>query len=395
MKAAVAGIDWRQLRREYLSDRKAFLADMSNAIETGELSFDDRDVSIRNLYMAFGGPYELEALNPHSKGGYKPAQEAGIPVFSSDFANTIGQLMYSKIMEGYSNPALFLSSLIPTVPTSFLDGEKIPGMRSLSDKSLEVPEGGEFPTAAFQDDYIQTPATKKRGLKVELTKEAIWADRTGLAVRRAYDVGEQLAFNKEDRLWDMVLGYTNSYNWRGTAYNTYQTATPWINDTTSVPLSTYASLDSLEQLWLNMTDPESGQPIQLNPAKTYLLTTPAMRNTARFILNGTELNRGVITSTADVVTDRVTMQTPFWNSYIHHADIRMARQLAARSINTSTYILGDISKAFAYAQAWGLQVLRAPNLAPAEFDRDIALQLRADERGIAYVENPRYVIRAR
>jgi hypothetical protein len=389
---SIAGIDYRQIGREYRADRRRHLAEFSQALESGELKAEE--VSFRGLYAAYAGPYELEKLNPRSKAGYHPAEEAGIAVFSSDFANTIGQLMYSRMMEGYNNVDLWLTSQIPVESTPFLDGERIPGMRNLAGGGLEVPEGMDFPTASFADDYIETPATKKYGLKVEITKEAVWADRTGLAMDRAYQAGEVIAMDKEDRLWDIVLGVTNNYKWRGTTYNTYQTATPWINAATSSTLDDYTALNEVEQLWINMTDPDTLRPIALNPSRVHLLVPPTLWATAAFILNGGVMERGPVTSSNDTVVNRFTGNVPYRrNGYQLHDDVRMALRLAAGSLAAGTWLAGDLSKAFAYSQAWGLQVLRAPRLSPAEFDRDIMVQVRADERGVAYVKNPRYMIR--
>ena len=54
-----------------------------------------------------------------------------------------------------------------------------------------------------------------------VTREAIFFDRTHLVLQRAAEVGEVLGLNKEKRLLDLVIGATNNYKWKGTAYNTY------------------------------------------------------------------------------------------------------------------------------------------------------------------------------
>ena len=81
-----------------------------------------------------------------------------------------------------------------------------------------------YPHLGFGEDYIETPSTTKRGFIVPVTKEAIFFDRTHLVLSRAAEVGEMLGLNKEKRLIDLVIGVTNNYKWKGTTYNTYQTA---------------------------------------------------------------------------------------------------------------------------------------------------------------------------
>ena len=81
-----------------------------------------------------------------------------------------------------------------------------------------------YPNLGFGEDYIETPSTTKRGFIVPVTKEAIFFDRTHLVLSRAAEVGELLGLNKEKRLVDLVIGATNNYKWKGTAYNTYQAA---------------------------------------------------------------------------------------------------------------------------------------------------------------------------
>ena len=113
-----------------------------------------------------------------------------------------------------------LSRLVDTIPTR-LDGERIPGIGRISDEVAEVRPGMPYPSLGFAEDYIDTPQTTKRGFIVPVTKEAIFFDRTHLILQRAAEVGEVLGLNKEKRLIDLLIGATNNYKWKGTAYNTY------------------------------------------------------------------------------------------------------------------------------------------------------------------------------
>ena len=149
--------------------------------------------------------------------------EAGDGVDVTAFSNITGQVIYSKILEAYTQEAFVVSKLVDTIPTR-LDGEKIPGIGRISDEATEVHPGMPYPHVGFGEDYIETPSTTKRGFIVPVTKEAIFFDRTHLILSRAAEVGEVLGLNKEKRLIDLVIGATNNYKWKGTAYNTYYAA---------------------------------------------------------------------------------------------------------------------------------------------------------------------------
>jgi hypothetical protein len=55
------------------------------------------------------------------------------------FLNITGQVIYSKIMEAYTQEAFVLSKLVDHVPTR-LDGEKIPGVARIADQVLALVE---------------------------------------------------------------------------------------------------------------------------------------------------------------------------------------------------------------------------------------------------------------
>ena len=63
--------------------------------------------------------------------------EAGDGVDVTAFLNITGQVIYSKIMEAYTQEAFVVSKLVDTIPTR-LDGEKIPGIARIADQVDEV-----------------------------------------------------------------------------------------------------------------------------------------------------------------------------------------------------------------------------------------------------------------
>ena len=191
---------------------------LRNSIQKGELKA--RDFSLRELAEATVGPEWVKRMDPRSDDGGVRLLEAGDGVDVTAFSNIAGQIVYTTILEAYTQEAFVVSKLVSTIPTRF-DGEKIPGIGRVRDETAEVRPGMPYPNVGLGEDYIETPATTKHGFIVPVTREAIFFDRTHLILQRAAEVGEILGLHKEKRLIDLVIGAANNYKWKGTAYNTY------------------------------------------------------------------------------------------------------------------------------------------------------------------------------
>src|SRR5262245_15282976 len=244
-------LKYRELKRRYeLDGAERTVGHLSEALREGHLRAED--FSIRDLAEALvpdGGDW-VRLLDPRSAGGTSVLETSG-GVDVSAFLNITGQVIYSKIMDAYNQEAFVVSRLVDTISTR-LDGEKIPGIARVADAVEEVGPGMPYPHLGFGEDYIETPSTTKRGFIVPVTKEAIFFDRTHLVLTRAAEVGEVLGLNKEKRLIDLLIGVTNNYKWKGTTYNTYQTATPWINTLATNELVDWTNVDKAEQLFADI-----------------------------------------------------------------------------------------------------------------------------------------------
>ena len=239
---------------------------------------------------------------------------------------------------------------------------------------------------------IDTPQTTKRGFIVPVTREAVFFDRTNLVLQRASEVGEVLGLNKEKRLLDLLIGVTNNYTWKGTAYNTYSTTGTgtapdgnWINQTTD-ELVDWTDVDAAEQMFANILDPNTGEPVLVQA--TTVLVTPAYRHAAHRIFNAAEIK--YMSGPTQTVT-----ANPLGNYTV--VESRLAyRRLIAASIAASAaqkyWFIGDFSKAFAYMENWPLTVTQAPIGGEADFNQDIVIRFKASERGAAAVINPRYLV---
>ncbi len=317
--------------------------------------------------------------------------EAGDGVDVTAFLNITGQVIYSKIMEAYTQEAFVVSKLVDTIPTR-LDGEKIPGIARLSaTRSTEVAPGMPYPQ----------PRLRRRLHRNSVDHEA--------RLHRAGDQGGDLlrphvpgvvsgrpksarcsGLNKEKRLLDLLIGATNNYKWRGTTYNTYQTAAPWVNVKTSNELVDWTNVDAAEQLFADILDPNTGEPV-LVEANT-VLVMPAYRHAAHRVFN----------AAGDSSTSPPTSRPPRWPP-IRWATTRWSKAgwLTAaswpRARRPTTPRSGGSSaissKAFAYMENWPITVTQSPQNSEADFNQDIVVRFKASERGAAAVINPRYVVK--
>lgn len=383
-------INAQEIKRRYeLEGPKKTVAHLREALEQKHLA--PSDFSIRDLAIGLvpDGREWVESMNP--AGGFEVTEDG---VDSTAFLNITGQLIFSAILNAYENEAFVLSRLIDTIPTR-LDGEKIPGLGRIGDQAEIVNEGMPFPVVGFGEDYITTPGTDKRGHIVSVTKEAIFFDRTNLMLRRAAEVGEYLGVNKEKRVADVIAGVTNNHNWLGTAYDTYQATTPWINTFTD-ELQDWTDVDAADQLFADMLDPHTSEPIVISPNQMTILTTPAYNMAGRRILSATE-TRWQDSAATDAI--QTIGGNPLAGMGLKHAVSRQIyRRLIASGVAAADarkyWWQGDFKKAFAYMQNWPITVTRAPVNSEAEFTNDIVARYKASERGVPAVINPRFVVRS-
>jgi hypothetical protein len=382
-------LKYRELKRRYeLDSGEQTVNHLSEALRERHLKSED--FSIRDLAEALvpDGREWVRMLDPRSAGSVS-LLEAGDGVDTTAFLNITGQVIYSKIMESYTQEAFVCSKLVDTIPTR-LDGEKIPGIGRIADKIEEVAPGMPYPSLGFGEDYIETPSTTKRGFIVPVTKEAIFFDRTHLVLSRAAEVGEVLGLNKEKRIIDVVIGATNNYKWKGTTYNTYQASTPWINQITGNELVDWSNLGAAEQLFADILDPNTGEPVLVGG--TTLLVTPYYRHTAERIVNATQLTFSPDGSPIATFSSNPVGNFRVFDSRLLHRRIVAAG--AAASDAKKWYFVGDFRRAFAYMENWPITVTQAPIGSEADFNNDIVLRFKASERGAAAVLNPRYIVKS-
>jgi len=362
-----------------------FFSDIGEGLRRGEIN--RRDISIRALFETFvdDGRELVGLFNPASPNTSVSLQEAAVD--TGAFANITGQIFYNHLLEAFENPAFIGPMLTTNIPTQ-LDGEKIAGISQLGDVAEIVPEAQPFPRAGVSEEWIETPETKKRGLIVPVTKEAIFFDRTALLLSRVADVGQSMGINKEKRILSLVMGVTNTYVRKGVSIDTYGNNSgthDWDNLVASTALQDWTDIEAALLAFDAITDPNTGEPVVIMPNQ--ILVPSALLMTANRILSATEVR--VTTNTSNetlagnpLAQPGVPSMTPVSNAYV-----------SSVGSSSTTWFVGDFQKAFAYMENWPLTVTQAPVGSQDEFERDIVVQYKASERGVAAVMEPRKVVK--
>lgn len=381
-------INHRELRRHYDAakrdkNERRFFIDVREALQKGQLK--PEEFSVRQLFENFvnDGRELVERFDPRNVSSTDLiVLEAAGAVSTGDFSNITGQILYTRMMEEFAKPEYVWDKLCTVIPTS-LNGERLPGVGTLSDDAATVGEAEPYPTAGVTEEFIDTPPTIKKGLIVPVTKEAVFFDRTGLVLQRCGDVSSTIQISREKRVLDAVFGITNTYRRNGATNNTYCDGTPYDNTQATNALVDWTDIETAELLFDAMTDPNTGEPIAIVP-DTIVVPT-ALKNTARRIVNATEIRYGDGASN----TTQTIAANPIQNSYqvVHGPYVK------ARTSSASTWFIGQPKKAFAYMENWGPTVTQAPPNSTAEFERDIVAAWKISERGAPAVLEPRRMVK--
>lgn len=327
--------------------------------------------SLRQLAEQFipDGREAVNILRPVSEGGYRVRESAEV-VDTSMFANIIGQVMYTATLNGFNQPGLIGDQLVEVIQTQF-SGERIPGVGRLGDDIDIVNEGGDYPNAVMGEEYVDTPETIKRGLILNVTKEAIYFDRTGVLLSECNRVGERVAVNREKRILDVVCGISTVYRRNGQA----ATATYAADNSLSNTLSDWTSVDSAAQKFNTMVDPITGEPIAISIDT--LIVPKALEVLANRILSATMTRQATATGNNQTYVNG--------NSVTGSMNLVSGQYVRNRTASDTTWFAGAPKEAFVYMQNWPLTVTQSDENSEVGFTRDVVARFKASERGAAAV----------
>lgn len=389
-----------QLRRLYEAaerDRKPerFTNELATAFETKQVR--PADFSIRQIFEHFL-PDGRELVNSwNSRGGGDGASLAAIlendAVKTTAFSNISGQIVYNEVLAGFQMEEFVFSKLIPTVSTQH-NGEKIAGIGGLGDKAEVVDENAEYPMVGVNEDWIRTPETKKRGLIVPVTREAVFFDYTGQLLERCREVGEYLGLNKEKRAIDCLIDenttahrYNRKDNGAVATYGNNSGTHDWDNLEASNALVDWTDIDNAEQLLNAILDPNTGEPVVVG-GRRILVCAKSLELVAARVRNATEIT----VHTGGYATSGNLTETKAGNPVGGKFEVLTSRMVALRLATDTSWFYGDPAKAFRYMENWPLDTVQAPPNSELEFSRDIVLRFKASERGQYATIEPRAMV---
>jgi hypothetical protein len=384
----------------------------SGGIAPGNFSL--RDLAANTIFSRNGDPvghgFIQEYFDP---GSGRLLQEAMGAVDSSAFAGITGQLLINRVLNAFTAEEFVVSKLIPTVPTS-LNGERIPGVAMVRDPGEDFIEAEEMAALQYvgtSEEYVQTPPTTKRQLGIAVTKEAIFFDRTGLVLDRAAYVGTILGLRKEKNLIGVLIGAVNTFQEKRTgdsaavALKTYYAADDagrWTNHIDGNPLADWTNINTAEQAFAQITDPNTGEPIIL-PGRRVLIA-PQIQflalNQLMVANNVWKLTQGGTSPGANQAGVNTLGPNPLNNLDITIATSRqlykqLQLQMGLDAATAGGYWWYGDPAAFAYMENWPITVVQAPTNSEAEFTQDIVVRFKASERGVPAVMEPRRIQRNR
>jgi hypothetical protein len=363
--------------------------------------FKVSDFSIRRLAEATMGHEWVAKLTP--QGGMQRAQEQ---VDASVFLSLANVVLSGVIIDEFAQADINRGdTLAETRTVPFIDQGRDIGLTRTDAQSVIVQEGQPFPSFGMGSEFRTYPSTVKRGAMVELTKEAIAEDRTGRLIENCQGVAEEVVADKNERILRVVLGIDNSV-WlpNGVAAATYTASAPRKNLLTGTELQDWTDVDAAWQLWSDMAHPISGRPIRVPVEKVKMLVMPAKFATAQYVLGATGLQVGDVTAGTAAGVSLGVNPIRFLGQNIVGPDasqmayymLTKASALGGGGIAAATaqkyWFMGVFEKAFVYLQNYGLTVLTQGADSEAAFRRDVVFALRASERGVPAVKDPRFVL---
>ena len=327
--------------------------------------------SIRELFEQFvpDGREAVNMLRPSSMGGFQ-IQESAELVDTSMFANISGQIMYTATLQGFNAPGLIGDQLVEVIQTQF-SGERIPGVGRLGDDIDVVNEGQEYPNAVLGEEWIDTPETIKRGLILNVTREAIYFDRTGVLLQECGRTGQRVGVNREKRILDVALGISTVYRRNGAA----AVATYQADNTVSNTLADWTSFDTAQQKFNGMVDPITGEPISVEIDT--VVVPKALETLANRIVNATMTRQGTNSGNNQTYVNG--------NSVAGAPRVLSGQYVKQRTNSDSTWFAGRPKESFVYMQNWPLTVTQSDENSEVGFTRDIVVRYKASERGAAGV----------
>lgn len=397
--------------------------------------------------------HEMFAPNDHSKQAHlrmTRMREAGDinAVDYTMFSGITGQLLINSTLKGWDHEEFKFTRAAGTYNTQFIDGERLPGVSlpytpdiaEAKEDQLLIKAQEPFPYLTMGENYKILPGTEMRGGIMGVDRLAIYGDRTGLVAKNAARGAELLGIRKEQRGLQLLIGNDtvpykekflfdskevtiDPYQRTGaTAVVTQLTCTtaatwgagslsqrpfPFLNDVPSNPINDWHAFETADQYQSKLVDPNNGLPITFGSLPTLFACYTDRFNIGVVLqafstwrisasISGLSGDGGVNTLGPNPVT-----------AQLGNLDVQVSRMLRQEMIKSGLYseagvgtpqsdkvwFYGNFKEAIQYITNWNIKVIMAPAGSEAEFNQDIILRWRFDERGRWGWFEPRYVQR--
>lgn len=331
-------------------------------------------------------------------------------VMASTFANinaftgSVAGLLDVMILEAYENPEYIGSQLAPVEPSKIFEGRKTIGVSRLGNVAEERLPGMPTKRVGTGERWITQPRTAEKSLSCEVTQEAIFLDLTGGQLAEhtgAAGLGEWLGYAQELDIIDSFIGVVNSYNYKGTSYNTYIAAGYYDNDITSGnELLHEDNIQAPLIKFRDMTDPDTSTRILIRP-NTVLVNREKIR-TANSIIGPTAQQYQFRDATTSA--HQINVADPAYKGQFKliESPLVYERCRAATGLNLSADASGKIwwmfesgPRTHVWVQNWPLRTQSAVPNQVDMIDRGVVMYTKADLRGVDMWKDPRRVVRSK
>ncbi len=388
--------------------------------ENVEQAFKDkkfaiRDFSIKMLAEATMGKQWVENIDPRRESVYMESHVGG-SVDSTAFGNLTTTVISGLLDEPEREVDVNLADrLARTIDVPFEAGEKVIGLRRVGrEANRVVQEGEEYSAYGFGEDWATKPDTQKRGGYVLLTREAIAEDRTGRIFDMARTIIDEAIMNKNERILLAVLGVDNTiYEPQGVAEATYTADSSALLDpnrdnlvASGAELIDWTDLDQANLLWADMRHRDTDRPIVIAPERMQMIVMPAKEAETMRLLGMVQSNFGTVTATAGegrgapqphmgLVKELISSNLSYALLQRSTSDNYLPGGGVAAAAAQDYWYMGDFARAFEYRQQFPLRVETIGADTLLGFTRDVVFGVKASEKGVVSVNDPRFVVQLR
>lgn len=351
------------------------------------------NISFRNLFgeLVDDGWEAIREMESRNRGGNSRIMEAGgDAIDTSRFSSIIGQVTFADLLQNFENPMFIGGDLVTEIPATTAQQEQIPGVTPLGDEADFVGENEEYPIVGYGEQYIMLPEILKNGFIMNITEEVIFEDKTGLFLANFGKTLESMAITQEKERLSTALGITNTYSRNGgprqNTYGNTHTQGDFDNLIASNPLVDHTSFAAAKNAFVDLIDPDTGEPIVLGSA--YQVVVP----------DQLEWQLGTILQTSKIETQPARGSTAIKSTTVNPMFFgnRTYTPLSNPWVSSitgsdSTWFIGNFKKAFVERVIYQPQVQTQDRTSDLSFSRDIVSRVKVRKRTRCGVKEPRYV----